>query len=303
MNRLLPRIVLAGRPNVGKSTLFNAWLGEKWSIVSVRPETTRGATVANLRVGEREVLLVDTPGWNPSRGHTLLERRMQHVLGAELAQASLVLLLADARRWTEAEASLVERLSATAVPWGIVLSRIDLLRPRTRLLPRLEACASQAPAARFLIPVSALRGENLERLAEVVDQALADAPLVADDTATPLDDAQLACEIVREKLFAVLRDEVPHGVHVVAQSVQDGEDGRRVLELLILVAREAHKPIVIGRGGHVLRRVGTAARRELVGRWGRPVYLGLWVRAAPGWDDDARLVAQAVAEHRVGRPT
>jgi GTP-binding protein Era len=298
VNDAAPRVVLVGRPNVGKSTLFNAWTGEKWSIVSARAQTTRGAMLAPARAAGRTVLLVDTPGWAPVRAKSLLHRRMQHVLGEELAAADVVVLVVDALRWTEAEDALVTHLVAGSMPWGIAFARIDRVRPRTRLLPALEAAAARAPEARFLVPLSVLAGENLDRLPAAVAAVLPEDGGRPSPASAPLDDVQLAGEIVREKLFEALYEEVPYGLHVVPESRRE-EDGKLVLGLAVLVARPSHKAIVIGRGGEMLRRVGTAARRELVRRWGRAVRLDLWVRVEPAWDEDARLVGAAVAERRV----
>ncbi len=296
-----PRVVLVGRPNVGKSTLFNAWVGEKWSIVSPRAQTTRGATLAPARSGERDVLLVDTPGWAPVRAKSLLHRRMQHVLGEELAVADAVVLVADGLRWTEVEDELAARLAGGSVPWGVALARVDRVRPRARLLPALEACAARTPLARFLVPLSVLAGENLDRLTEAVAAVLPEGAGRSSPASAPLDDTRLAGEIVREKLFEALHEEVPYGLHVVPEARRE-EDGKLVLGLAILVGRASHKAIVIGHGGSMLRKVGTAARRELVRRWGRPVHLDLWVRVAPAWDEDTRLVADAVAERRPEDP-
>ena len=298
----LPRVVLVGRPNVGKSTLFNAWVGEKWSIVSPRAETTRGATLAPARAENRGILLVDTPGWAPVRTRSLLHRRMQHVLGEELLAADAVVLVVDAPRWTEAEDALVARLAAAAVPWGVALARADRVRPRARLLPALEAAAARAPGARFLVPFSALGGENFERLKAALARILPESAARTSPASAPLDDARLASEIVREKLFEALREEVPYGLHVVSESRRE-EEGKLVLGFAILVARPSHKAIVIGHGGSMLRRIGTEARQELVRRWGRAVHLDLWVRVDPGWDEDTRLVAEAVAERRPEEPT
>jgi len=296
-----PRVVLVGRPNVGKSTLFNAWVGEKWSIVSPRAQTTRGATLAPARAGGRDILLVDTPGFAPARAASLLHRRMQRAFEEELAMADAAVLVADGVRWTEAENALSARLAAGEAPWGVALARIDRVRPRVRLLPALEAAAARCPAARFVVPLSALAGENLDRLASEVALLLPEVAARPPPASAPLDEGRLAAEIVREKLFTALREEVPYGLHVVPESRRE-EDGKLVLELAVLVARPSHKAIVIGRGGTMLRRVGTAARRELVRRWGRPLHLALWVRVEPAWDEDGRLVSEAVAERRPEGP-
>jgi GTP-binding protein Era len=283
-------IAVVGRPNAGKSTLVNALVGRKISIVTPRPQTTRHAIVGVLTRPDAQLLFTDTPGLH-ARSRSLLNRAMNRAVQGALAGADVVLFLVDARGWQAGDDHVLEQVQATGLPCVLAVNKVDLVHPREALLPFLEECARRAEFA-ALLPVSARTGHNLDRLLEVLVPLLpAGTPLYPEGAQTDRGLDFRIAEVIREKLLLVLRQEVPYGLAVEIQALEETPRLVRA-DAVIWASRESHKGIVVGRGGATLKRVGTAARLELENLFGRKFHLETRVKVKKDWADSERALQQ-----------
>lgn len=279
---------LVGRPNVGKSTLLNALCGEKLSIVTPRPQTTRHRVLGVVNRPGAQIAFVDTPGLHRGQRRAL-NRAMNRTAAAALADADLVVFVVEALRWTDEDEAVLERIRRSGRPVVAVVNKVDRARPRDRLLPFIAELAGRAEFPE-IVPVSALRADNLQRLVEVIVRHLPESPaLFPAETVTDRDLRFRIAETVREKLTLELNQEVPYGIAVEVESLTR-EDGQVVVSAVIWVDREGQKPIVIGAGGARLKRVGSAARRELNALTGERFHLTLWVKVREDWADNAQAL-------------
>jgi len=281
-------VAVVGRPNVGKSTLVNAMVGQKLSITSNRPQTTRHR-ILGIATGEAsQIVLVDTPGIHT--GHRrALNRAMNRTASRALVGVDLVLMVVEASGWVRDDDRVLSRVGGEAAPSVLVLNKIDRARRREAVLPVLADTNRRHDFA-ATVPVCARTGENLARLREVVEAYLpAGPPVFPQDHFTDRGEAFLAAEIVREKLIRRLGQELPHRLTVEIERFAEVE-GRTIINALVLVERHQHKAIVIGRGGGRLKEAGSAARRDIARMLGRPVHLEVWVRVREGWSDDERAL-------------
>ena len=282
-------VAVVGRPNVGKSTLVNALVGQKVSIVTRRPQTTRHRITGVATGGGAQILFIDTPGLH-SLHKRALNRAMNRAAVAALADADAVALVVEAGRWTDEDAVALERARESGRPVMLVANKIDQVRPREALLPFLEEVSGRGEFE-AIVPISAERGQNVERLRELLAAAMPEGPpLFPADAVSDRDERFHAAEIVREKLTRRLHEELPYGLTVEIERMVADDEGRYEIAAVIWVEREGHKAIVVGRGGEMLKTVGRAARLELKERLGAPVHLSLWVKVREGWSDsDADL--------------
>jgi GTP-binding protein Era len=281
-------VALAGRPNVGKSTLVNALVGEKVSIVTPKPQTTRHRIVGVLTEAGVQMALVDTPGLHTGGG-TALNRVMNETALASLAGVDLVLFVIEAGRWRSDDARVLARLAKLAAPVGLVVNKADRVADKAELLPFIEQVAARRDFA-FVVPLSALRADNLDALiAECRARMPAGPYLFPEDEYTDRNMRFLAAEAVREKLMLHLQQELPYSVAIEIEHFAASGDPLEI-HACIWVARAAHKAIVIGRGGAMLKKVGRAARLDLVDRFGRRVDLRLWVKVRDNWIDSEAAV-------------
>lgn len=282
-------VAVVGRPNVGKSTLVNALVGRKVSIVTSRPQTTR-QRVIGVATGERaQLLFVDTPGMHRRERHAL-NRLMNRSAQASLVDADVILVMVEAGRWTEEDDDVLARAQLAGRPVMLVLNKIDRIQPREGVLPLLQEAAARGDFA-AVVPISAERGENLERLRTLLEDAAPEGPaLYPPEQWSNRDERFHIAEIVREKLMRRLREELPYGLAVEIERLAESERGRLEVGAVVWVEREAHKAIVIGKGGEMLKAAGQAARLELKARFDRPVHLEIWVKVREHWTDrDADL--------------
>jgi GTP-binding protein Era len=281
---------LVGRPNVGKSTLLNALVGEKISIVTSRPQTTRHRVLGVLNRPGVQLAFVDTPGLHLGERRAL-NRAMNRTAAAALADADLVVFVIEALHFFEEDEAVLRRIKDSGRDSIVVINKVDKVPQKDRLLPFTAQLAGLHP---FLdvVPVSAEKGVNLDRLIEVIGSRLPESPeLFPPDQRTDRSiDFQIA-ETIREKLTMELVEEVPYGIAVEIEKRSE-EDQQLVIDAVIWVDREGQKPIVIGAKGSRLKRIGQKAREELNQRLGRRLHLNLWVKVREDWADDARALAQ-----------
>ena len=275
---------IVGRPNVGKSTLLNALLGQKISIVSPKPQTTRHRILGILNRPEFQLIFVDTPGLHAG-GRRAMNRHMNRAALASLQDADVNLFVVEAMRWTEEDQRVLDELEKQSKPIVLVLNKVDKVFPKERLLPFIEEVTHRAKFAE-IVPVSALKGNQLEGLPNLLSKYLPESPPhFPPDQLTDRSDTFQAAEIVREKLTLRLRQELPYGLTVTIEQFKE-EDGRLLVNAVIWVERSGQKAIVIGHGGEQLKEVGRAARLEMSERFGQSVHLELWVKVKENWSDN-----------------
>lgn len=284
---------LVGRPNVGKSTLLNHLVGQKISITSDRPQTTRHNLLGIQTEGGDQIIYVDTPGQHGTERRAL-NRLMNRQARSVLGDVDVLLMVVEAGRWKEDDDLVLARVAAERGFEGdraalLVLNKADLVHPKEKLLPFLEACARRAPFAE-IIPVSATRGHNLDRLQACIRARLPAAPhLFPADQITDRTERFMVAEIVREKIMRRVGDELPHQLDVGIERWAE-EEGRLVIHCQILVERPGQKAIVVGHKGERLKQAGIEARREVERLLDRHVRLEIWVKVRGGWSDDERML-------------
>jgi GTP-binding protein Era len=281
---------LVGRPNVGKSTLLNALVGEKLSIVTSRPQTTRHRILGVLNRPGLQAAFVDTPGLHLGERRAL-NRAMNRTAAAALADADLVLFVMEALRFYDEDEAVLQRIKDSGRECVAVVNKVDMVSPRDKLLP-FVAELSAKHAFLDIVPVSAEKGVNLDRLIDVIAARLPESPeLFPPEHRTDRGiDFQIA-ETIREKLTMELVEELPYGIAVEIEQRKE-EEGQLVIDAVIWVDRAGQKPIVIGAKGSRLKRIGQKARTELNARLGKRLHLNLWVKVREDWADDARALAQ-----------
>lgn len=281
---------IVGRPNVGKSTLLNALLGQKVSIVSPKPQTTRHRILGILNRPEAQLIFVDTPGLH-SGARRAMNRHMNRAALASLQDADVNLFVVEALRWMDDDQRVLDELVKLGRPILLVLSKVDKVSPRARLLPFIEEMNRRAKFAE-VIPLSARKGSNMEDLPRVIARYLPQSPPhFPSDQVTDRSDEFRAAEIVREKLTLRLRQELPYGLTVALEQFKE-EEGRLLVNAVIWVERSGQKAIVIGQGGEQLKEVGRSARIEMSKLFGRPVHLELWVKVKENWSDNENALRQ-----------
>jgi GTPase len=283
--------VIVGRPNVGKSTLLNALVGQKVAIVTPRPQTTRRRIVGIRTLPHAQLVLLDTPGIHPAR--SLLNRRMVDTARATLSEADVAILVVDAGSGLgRGEREIAATLAAARLPVVVVLNKVDTIA-KPRLLPLMAEVAALLPDAE-IVPASARTGAEVGTLLNVLVTKLPEGPsLYPEDEFTTETERSLVQELVREQIFLATRAEVPYGVAVVIDEFSERPEKKlTVVKATILVGREGHKGIVIGAGGAMLKRIGAEARQEIERLLGTRVFLELFVRVDPGWADSPRRLAE-----------
>ncbi len=278
------RVAIVGRPNVGKSTLLNALLGEPIAITSPHPQTTRDAVRGVLTVGDTQLVFVDTPGLHEARSR--LGHRMNASARDEAREADVLVLVVEPKV-DPADLALAAELPK--LPTVLVINKIDKIKDKRDLLPMLARFGKAHPFA-AIVPCSARRTRGMDGLLEELGPLVPEQPFLFEpDTLSDQPTRFFVAEFVREQILSHTRQEVPHGVAVVVERFDESSKVPRI-EIAIHVSRETHKGIVVGAQGRMLKSIGTAARARVEQMLGRQVHLKLWVRATPDWmNDPAKL--------------
>ncbi len=280
---------LVGRPNTGKSSLLNRLIGQKISIVSPKPQTTRHLLNGILTLPGCQYVFVDSPGV-PSEPKNVLHRALKRRAGEAARDVDVAVFVVEATRFTPEDRGALE-----GMPEGqqivAAVNKIDLVRRHADLIPFLDRLA-KSYSFKAVVPVSAKTGRNIPELLKVLREALPEGPSAyPEDQITDRDERFFAAELLREKIFEQLDQELPYRCEVVIDSFK--EEGRlRRIEATILVERDSQKAIVLGTGGERLKRMATAARKDMEKLFGGKVYLGTWIKVRKSWTDDARVMKQ-----------
>ena len=276
-------ITIAGKPNVGKSTLTNTLVGEKIAIVTDKPQTTRNRIFAIVNRGDTQLVLLDTPGFHKARNR--LGDYMVKVVEESVADVDAVALLVEpVPEIGTQERLLIERIQSAGVPAVLVINKIDTVRKEQLL--QVIACYTAVHEFEAVVPISAKTGEGTQELLDEFSKFAAEGPaLFPEDMITDQPERQIVAEIVREKLLICLEREIPHGTAVEVTKFSQRENGMIDLDVTIFCEKESHKGIIIGKHGDMLRKVGALARRDIETFMGSPVYLQTWVKVKENWRD------------------
>lgn len=278
-------VALIGRPNVGKSTLLNTLIGLKLSITSAKPQTTRSRIRGILSRPDMQIVFVDTPGFQ-TRFKNVLNKAMNRGVNIARDEVDVLALVVEAGKWGPEDQSLFESLAAEGKSLLIIANKSDKIN-QVEMLKFLKEVGSK-PKVDAIIPVSAQKRKGMEVLLSAIRSRLPDgAPVYSPEEFTDRSARDLAADFLREKLFRLLGDEIPYGVATVIDSFEDKENLVRV-HASIIVDKEAHKGIVIGKSGEKLKAVATAARKDMEVLLGKKVHLETWVKVRKGWQDDPR---------------
>ena len=281
-------IAIVGRPNVGKSTLTNALVGEKVAIVTNKPQTTRSRITGVVERGECQYVFLDTPGLH--RARTKLGDYMVNVVRQSVADVDAALLLVEPIDHIGGpEAELIQRIKALDVPAVLVINKIDTVE-KEKLLS-VMGVYGQAHDFAAILPISAKTGEGVEELLDVLAQFMPEGPrLFPEDMITDQPERQICAEILREKLLLCLDKEIPHGTAVELTRFREREDGVIELDATIYCEKDSHKGIIIGKGGAMLKKVSSLARADMERFLDAKVFLQTWVKVKENWRDNINLI-------------
>ena len=283
-------VAIVGRPNVGKSTLMNHILGQKLSITSRKPQTTRHQIMGIKTEDDLQIIYVDTPGLHKDEGKKALNRYMNKAASDALRDVDLVVFIVDRTAWTDEDQMVLDKVKRVRCPVILAVNKIDQLKDKTALLPQMESHAGRMEFA-DMVPLSAKDGHNVEALEQLIakhmPQGMHHFP---DDQLTDKSSRFMAAEMVREKLMRNLGDEVPYGTTVEIEEFKTAQNGILTISALILVERDGQKRIVIGDKGSRIKIIGRDARLDMERMFGSKVMLNLWVKVRRGWADDERAL-------------
>ena len=295
------RVAIVGRPNVGKSTLLNALLGQKLAIATEKPGTTRSTLlgVYTQKTPPTQIAFVDTPGLH--RPRNALGRALVEDAKAGLSGADAVAMITEVGKsappqtfLTGGDAEVLSQLSGVKLPIVLVINKVDRLKQKAELLPVMQRATEIFPFA-AVVPLSAIRRDNLEALITALREHLHDGLAYDEQVLTDKPERFFASELIREAVLEQTRQEVPHGVAVLIDKFEDSAELTRV-SATIVVSKDAHKGIVIGKGGERLKQIGTDARIAMEQLYERKVFLELWVKVVSNWTDDPLKVQRLVRE-------
>lgn len=282
-------VAIVGRPNVGKSTLMNNILGQKLSITSRKPQTTRHQIVGIKTEGDVQAVYVDTPGLHKDQDKAI-NRYMNKAASSALRDVDVVVFIIDRTAWTEEDQIVFDKVQGAKCPVVLVINKIDQLEDKESLLPHL-AELSQKMDFLDIVPISAKNGTSVDRLEAVINEQLPKSMhFYPEDQVTDRSSRFLAAELVREKLMRNLGDEIPYGTTVEIEEFRRSETGTLIISALILVERQGQKRIVIGDKGAKIKGIGRDARLDMERMFDSKVMLNLWVKVRSNWSDDERAL-------------
>lgn len=290
MSKRCGYVAIIGRPNVGKSTLLNAILGQKISITSRKPQTTRHQILGIYTAGEVQAIYVDTPGLHTDSKQAL-NRYMNRAASAVLEDVNAIVFVVDSLLWTAGDEFVLEKLAKSQVPIIVAVNKVDKIVDKDKLLPHLKSVAEKLPKFHDIVPISAKTGANVAALQTAVAQLLPEAQqfIFSEDEITANNERLLAAEIIREKIMRSLGQELPYSTAVELETFKMVGEVLHVYAS-IWVERSGQKAIIIGKKGEMLKKMGTQARLDLEKLFEQKVFLQLWVKIRSGWSDDERAL-------------
>lgn len=281
-------VAIVGRPNVGKSTLLNRLIGQKLSITSRRPQTTRHQVLGIATEGDVQAIYVDTPGIHRAATKAI-NRYMNRAAVSVVGEVDVIIFVVDGLKWTDDDTLVLERLAGADCPVILAVNKIDELDDKTRLLPHLQVLSQKREFAE-IVPISAQGGHNIDTLARLVADRLPEhAHVFEADELTDRTPRFLAAELIREKVMRQLGDEIPYQLAVEIEKFEEEGNLYRI-HAAILVEKDGQKAIVIGRGGERLKKIATQARLDMEQLFDCKVMLEVWVKVRGGWSDDERAL-------------
>ncbi|HEX2549945.1 MAG TPA: GTPase Era [Gammaproteobacteria bacterium] len=281
-------VAIIGRPNVGKSTLLNQLIGKKISITSPKPQTTRNQILGIKTVGDAQAVFIDTPGLHQAEKRAM-NRYLNRLASSVIADADVIVFVIDARMWTEDDDTVLKKLDAIKAPVILVLNKVDKLKDKSRLLPFMEELALKYSFAK-MVPMSAKNEKDVLALqAMIFDLLPASEHFFPDDQTTDKSLSFQVAEFIREKVISNTIEELPYSTTVTIDSMEDEE---KILKIsaIIWVERESQKPIVIGKDGERLKKIGTQARKDIEKLINKKVFLRLWVKVKSDWTDNESIL-------------
>jgi len=282
-------IAIVGRPNVGKSTLLNRLLGQKVSITSRKPQTTRHRILGIDTDGDSQTIYVDTPGLHKEEKRAI-NRYMNRAASSSLAEVGLVLMVVEGTRWTDDDEMVLHKVRQTGLPVYLVVNKVDKVQDKEELMQQLKMLSGKFEIE-HIVPVSAKQGKQVDALRELVQQSLPqNVFFFPEDYITDRSSRFMAAEIIREKLMRYTGDELPYSTTVEIEQFKMAENGVFRINGLILVERESQKRMVIGKGGGHIKTIGEQARIDMEHLFDTKVFLELWVKVKQGWADDERAL-------------
>ncbi|MEW6981489.1 GTPase Era [Colwelliaceae bacterium 6471] len=282
-------IAIVGRPNVGKSTLLNSLLGQKISITSRKPQTTRHRILGILTEGDHQAILVDTPGLH-SEEKRAINRLMNRAASSSIAEVELVVFLVEGTHWTTDDELVLNKIKKSGAPCILVVNKIDNVQDKEELLPHLQKLGAMHDF-KDIVPISASKGDNVDKIRALCLGSLAESDFwFPEDYITDRSSRFMASEIIREKLIRFTGDELPYSTTVEIEQFKVDDKGVLHINALVLVERNSQKRMVIGNKGDKLKTIGQEARRDMETLFGQQVFLETWVKVKSGWADDERAL-------------
>lgn len=282
-------IAIVGRPNVGKSTLLNKMLGQKISITSRKPQTTRHRIMGIDTEDNKQAIYVDTPGLHKEEKRAI-NRLMNRAASSSLADVGLILFVVEGTRWTEDDEHVLDNIKHAFLPCWLVVNKTDNIKDKDELLPHFKQLVEKYTFDK-IIPISAEKGTAVDELRREIFLNLPESEhFFPEDYITDRSQRFLAAEIIREKLMRFTGEELPYSVTVEIEQFKMAQNGVYQINGLILVERETQKRMVIGKGGKQLKRIGTEARKDMESMFDNKVFLELWIKVKSGWADDDRAL-------------
>ncbi|QBY05078.1 GTPase Era [Thalassotalea sp. HSM 43] len=282
-------VAIVGRPNVGKSTLLNAMLGQKVSITSRKPQTTRHRILGILTEGNRQAVLVDTPGLHQEEKRAI-NRLMNRAASSSIAEVELIIFMVEGTNWTDDDEMVLGKIQQSKRPTILAVNKVDNVQDKEELLPHLQQLAARYDFQE-IVPISATKGDKVGRIREICLQSLPQSDFwFPEDYITDRSSRFMASEILREKLMRFTGDELPYSTTVEIEQFRSDEKGILHINALVLVERNSQKRMVIGNKGEKMKVIGREARRDMEELFERKVYLETWVKVKSGWADDERAL-------------